>query len=53
VKAQLTRCTPRRPTLAGVTTRILQRILGLTAATWHNDQTTQPVMRFLIACDHC
>jgi Transposase DDE domain len=40
-------------TPAGVITRILQRILALTAAIWHNDHTTQPVMRSLIADDHC
>jgi len=37
---------------AGVLTRILQRILALTAAIWHNDHTGQPVMRSLIAYDH-
>jgi hypothetical protein len=36
----------------GVTARILQRILALTAAIWHNDTTSQPVMRSLIAYDH-
>jgi hypothetical protein len=36
----------------GVTVRILQRILALTAAIWHNDSTGQPVMRSLIAYDH-
>ncbi len=40
-------------TPAGVITRILQRILALTAAIWHNDHTAQPVMRSLIAYDHC
>jgi hypothetical protein len=39
-------------TPAGVATRILQRILALTAAIWHNDHTGQPVMRSLIAYDH-
>jgi hypothetical protein len=39
-------------TPAGVLTRILQRILALTAAIWHNDHTGQPVMRSLIAYDH-
>jgi Transposase DDE domain len=38
-------------TPAGVTTRILQRILALTAAIWHNDHTGQPVMRSLITYD--
>jgi Transposase DDE domain len=36
----------------GVMTRVLQRILALTAAIWHNDHTGQPVMRSLIAYDH-
>jgi DDE family transposase len=36
----------------GVITRILQRVLALTAAIWHNDRTGQPVMRSLIAYDH-
>jgi hypothetical protein len=36
----------------GVITRVLQRILALTAAIWHNDHTGQPVMRSLIAYDH-
>ena len=39
-------------TPAGVLTRILQRILALTAAIWHNDHTSQPVMRSLVAYDH-
>jgi hypothetical protein len=36
----------------GVTARVLQRILALTAAIWHNDTTGQPVMRSLVAYDH-
>ena len=32
-------------TAAGVIVRVLQRILALTAAIWHNDTTGQPVMR--------
>jgi hypothetical protein len=36
----------------GVWVRVLQRILALTAAIWHNDQTGQPVVRSLIAYDH-
>jgi hypothetical protein len=28
-----------------VAVRVLQRILALTAAIWHNDHTGQPVMR--------
>ncbi len=40
----------RTPT--GVTIRVLQRILALTAAIWHNDHTGQPVLRSLTAYDH-
>ena len=36
----------------GVAVRILQRVLALTAAIWHNWHTGQPVMRSLIAYDH-
>jgi Transposase DDE domain len=39
-------------TPAGVTVRILQRILALTAAIWHNDKTAAPVHRSLTAYDH-
>jgi hypothetical protein len=39
-------------TVDGVTVRILQRILALTAAIWHNDTTGQAVMRSLVAYDH-
>jgi Transposase DDE domain len=39
-------------TVDGVTVRILQRVLALTAAIWHNDATGQPVMRSLVAYDH-
>ncbi len=39
-------------TPAGVIARIVQRILALTAAIWHNDHVGQPVMRSLIAYDH-
>jgi hypothetical protein len=39
-------------TPAGVVTRVLQRILALTAAIWHNDLTGQPVKRSLLAYDH-
>ncbi|MEU9247934.1 IS982 family transposase [Streptomyces sp. NPDC048385] len=39
-------------TPTGVTVRVLSRILALTAAIWHNDQTDQPVKRSLIAYDH-
>ena len=39
-------------TPAGVAVRVLQRILALTAAIWHNDHTGQPVARSLLAYDH-
>jgi hypothetical protein len=39
-------------TVDGVTVRVLQRILALTAAIWHNDATGQPVKRSLLAYDH-
>jgi hypothetical protein len=42
----------RGRTPGGVTVRVLQRILALTAAIWHNDHTGQPVMRSLTAYDH-
>ncbi|MGW9170881.1 IS982 family transposase [Streptomyces decoyicus] len=37
---------------AGVSARVLCRILALTAAIWHNDQTGQPVKRSLTGYDH-
>ncbi|SDJ04186.1 hypothetical protein SAMN05192558_10428 [Actinokineospora alba] len=40
----------RTPT--GVIVRVLQRILALTAAIWHNDKTGQPIKRSLTAYDH-
>jgi hypothetical protein len=39
-------------TLEGVAIRVAQRILGMTAAIWHNYQTGQPTARSLIAYDH-
>ena len=39
-------------TPGGVAVRVLQRILALTAAIWHNDQAGQPVKRSLVAYDH-
>lgn len=39
-------------TPGGVWVRILQRILALTAAIWHNHTTGQPTLRSLIAYDH-
>lgn len=39
-------------TIAGVTVRVLQRVLALTAAIWHNQQRGQPILRSLTAYDH-
>jgi Transposase DDE domain len=39
-------------TPTGVLIRVLQRLLALTAAVWHNDRTGQPVKRSLLAYDH-
>ena len=39
-------------TPAGVLIRILQRLLALTAAIWHNDHLGLPVKRSLLAYDH-
>ena len=36
----------------GVIVRVLQRLLALTAAIWHNHHTGQPVLRSLVAYDH-
>lgn len=40
----------RTPT--GVMARVLQRILALTAAIWHNDETRTPTKRTLTTYDH-
>ena len=39
-------------TAGGVTARVLQRLLALTAAIWHNDRCHAPHPRSLIAYDH-
>jgi hypothetical protein len=39
-------------TIAGVCTRVAQRLLALTAAIWHNDQLGLSIRRSLIAYDH-
>ena len=39
-------------TPTGVWVRVLQRVLALTVAIWHNDRTDQPVLRSLVAYDH-
>jgi hypothetical protein len=51
-KGQLDLEQHRGRTPAGVITRIMQRILALTAAIWHNDHTGQHVLRSLTAYDH-
>ncbi len=53
LKAQLGLERHRGRTRTGVAARILQRILALTAAIWHNQTTQQPgPARSLIAYDH-
>lgn len=39
-------------TPAGVVVRVLQRLLSMTVAIWHNDRTGQPIRRSLINYDH-
>jgi hypothetical protein len=39
-------------TPAGVTIRVITRILALTTVIWHNDKAGQPIARSLIAYDH-
>ena len=36
----------------GLAVRVMQRILALTAAIWHNDRTGQPALRALTVYDH-
>ena len=36
----------------GLMTRMLQRLLALTAAIWHNHHSGQPRLRSLVAYDH-
>jgi Transposase DDE domain len=36
----------------GVIVRVLQRLLALTAAIWHNERCGEPVLRSLVAYDH-
>lgn len=38
--------------IAGVCTRVAQRVLALTVAIWHNDRIGAPVLRSLTAYDH-
>ncbi|MDN3271547.1 IS982 family transposase [Streptomyces sp. MA15] len=51
-KGQLNLEQHRGRTPGGVIARVMQRILALTAAIWHNDHTGQPVLRSLTAYDH-
>jgi hypothetical protein len=39
-------------TPGGVIVRVLQRLLALTAAIWHNQHAGQPIMRSLTSYDH-
>ncbi|MFV2180016.1 IS982 family transposase [Actinomadura sp. LOL_016] len=39
-------------TIEGVSVRVAQRILAMTAAIWHNHRTGQPITRSLTAYDH-
>lgn len=52
LKAQLDLERHAARTFAGITARVLQRLLALTAAIWHNEHTAQPVLRSLTAYDH-
>ncbi|MDQ1006153.1 tryptophanase [Streptomyces sp. V4I23] len=51
-KGQLDLEQHRGRTPGGVVARVMQRILAITAAIWHNDHTGQPVLRSLTAYDH-
>ena len=50
-KGQLDLERHRGRTPGGVIVRVLQRILALTAAVWHNQHTSQPVLRSPTAYD--
>jgi hypothetical protein len=51
-KGQLDLEQHRGRTPGGVIARVMQRILALTAAIWHNDHTGQPILQSLTAYDH-
>ncbi len=51
-KGQLNLEQHRGRTPSGVITRVTQRILAMTAAIWHNDQTGHTIRRSLTAYDH-
>jgi DDE family transposase len=52
VKGQLDLENHHGKTIAGVATRVTQRVLALTAVIWHNDRAGAPVLRSLTAYDH-
>jgi hypothetical protein len=52
LKAQLSLEHHGGHTIQGVAVRVLQRLLALTAAIWHNHHSHQPVLRSLTAYDH-
>lgn len=52
LKGQLDLELPGARTVAGVCVRVAQRVLALTAAIWHNDQTGSPIRHSLTAYDH-
>jgi hypothetical protein len=51
-KGQLDLGRHRGRTPDGVIVRVLQRLLALTAAIWHNGHTGRQIKRSLTACDH-
>jgi hypothetical protein len=51
-KGQLDLEQHRGRTPSGVIARVMQRILALTAAIWHNDRTGQDTLRSLTSYDH-
>lgn len=52
LKGQLGLEQHRGRTLQGVIVRVMQKLLALTAAIWHNHATGQPALRSLTAYDH-
>jgi Transposase DDE domain len=52
LKAQLDLERHAARSLAGVAARVLQRLLALTAAIWHNEHKGAATLRSLIAYDH-
>jgi hypothetical protein len=52
LKAQLDLERHGARTATGVVARVWQRLLALTAAIWHNQNTSQPILRSLIPYDH-